>query len=209
MGAELRIRVESPAWESEFITPEYFLEGLRVDDIGDIDSIKIESYVSGRKIAITVGRQSGRRGAESAPLASGSQKPPAATLHVAGPDRDWVRDATEQMSSAIAKESGSEAWGPFAFLLGGAIAVAAAIGQGDVHSGWHVLARVALFGGAVVGASGLLAMTFIPSFQFRPDGQEALRTKAARLARGESVWLLRVVVAAAIGSGLTILFQHI
>src|SRR4051794_6168309 len=55
LSAELRIRVESPAWESEFITPEYFLEGTQGDDLRDVESVKIESYVSGRKIVVALG----------------------------------------------------------------------------------------------------------------------------------------------------------
>jgi hypothetical protein len=87
------IKVVAPAWESEFITPDDFQGGLPESDVADIDSVEIRSSTMGRAITVTFARP---------PKSQRNQSSrPAVSLNVAGPDRDWVTNATEAVTQAI------------------------------------------------------------------------------------------------------------
>jgi hypothetical protein len=177
--AELRIGINAAAWESEFITAEYFLDGLERDDVGDVEAINIDTYISDRRIAVTIERPNWRkrnRSGRSGITIGSDDSDPVVQLHVAGRDRGWVLKAVEEMSAVIAEGSVSMLL-PRLLLLGSLpVVIGTAIGVAKTQgSPWHSVLIIAL-----VASGTLLLATFLvaasnPLYELGPDGEEPRR----------------------------------
>jgi hypothetical protein len=202
---EFRLKIESPTVEAEFITPEDFLEDVGSYDLGEIQSLGIEARESGQRIAVSLARAS----------ASSKEREPVVRLRVSGVDRHWVQDATGQMKAVI--NQGSPRRMPWLITagvafglsaLGGAL-VAFATDEAPGSSKVEVVSRVILFFGIGLFILFAFAAVLTPQLRLRPDGVETGSKRAWQWGRREVTWLTRTLIAAGIGSGLTLLIQSL
>jgi hypothetical protein len=205
---ELRIRVVAAAWESEFIDAGHFENGLAEADIPDVESVEIYSYVAGRNITVLLAR----------PPKSQRQnqtKPDVVTLNVAGPERSWVRDATEAMTQAIkpgVPQSERFFRGIYSvsvpvMVIGFILIIIA--GSADLGGfvegvGWTVLIT-----GLGLLVIGVLPESLLPGLEVLPEGKQSWRSRALRRGRREVGWWTRNIFLVLIGIGLTLLVQRL
>jgi hypothetical protein len=205
--AALSIKVSAEAWESQFIDAGDFQKGLSDEDIPDIQSVEIRSFMSGRQITATFSRP-------ATPQQNQQPKADVAELNVAGPDKNWVRDATEALTKTI--ESGVPRSGRvfkgilYAGLALLAIGTTLAITGSEQHVGWLQTAGVVIL---LVGIGlfflGAIPEGVLPGLEILPEGKQTKRSRALRLAKREAAWLTRSILSFALGVGLTLLYQRL
>jgi hypothetical protein len=203
---ELRIRAVADAWESEFIDAGYFENGLAEGDIADIQSVEIYAFVSGRAISVTFARPPKPQQNQPAP--------PVGVLNVAGPDREWVKDATDAMKQAIDAGVPSGQRVPRWVMYGGLSVLAigatfAIIGSKTDTEDLQTAGVVVLVCGIGAALLGGLSESLLPSLEILPEGKQTRRNKMLRWGRHEAAWWTRNVLLVLVGIGLTLLVQRL
>jgi hypothetical protein len=98
---EVRIRLEAPAWESEYVDPEDFVTDLLPGDLADVETIEIHAEAVGHRVAVTIRAPKAQRGI--ATLGGSDPPQPVVHLNIAAPNREWVVGANDAMRRTIAQ----------------------------------------------------------------------------------------------------------
>jgi hypothetical protein len=207
--SNITISVIAPAWESDFTTPEDFEGGLDDEDVSDIDSLEISSSMLGRKITVSFTRPPKGQG-NQAPL------PPVGLLNVAGPDRDWVRDATEAVKQAIQpgvpKSARFFRWALLSSvpitLLGFVLLIAGGPKNAD-SPGLSTAGWVVLLTGLGLLLLSVLPGSVLPRLEILPEGKQTRRSKVLRWGQREVGWWVRNLLLLLAGGVLTLLLQKL
>jgi hypothetical protein len=203
----ITIKVTATAWESDFSTPDDFQGGIDDADISDIDAVEIRSSMAGRKVTVAFARP-------PKPQGNQSPRPEVVSLSVAGPDRDWVRDATQAVARTI-QPGVPQSEKLFRQLIRGSLGVLGVgliiliVGGitdygGVVTAGWIV----ALTGIGLL-VLGVLPESVLPRLEILPEGKQTRRSRLRRWGRREVGWWVRNLLLLAVGAGLTLLAQQL
>lgn len=211
--AELRIKLDAPAWESEFIDVGQFLEGLRPGDLADVAKIEVHAYAGGCSIAVSIERS---KSTVFAGEHSSSNRQPVVRLSVAGPERDWVYQAQHAMEEVIGR-TGPSGRLLRAVLLGGVallglgvvLLVAGSYGTDGEQTRVELVGAVLAISGVALSLLAVLSDAVLPLLDLRDRGTRSRREKLAQWSGREGGWLARTLVAALIGAGVTLLIQQL
>jgi hypothetical protein len=207
--SNISISVIAAAWESDFNAPDGFEVGLDEEDVLDIDSVEISSSMLGRKITVSFTRPPKRQGNQT-PV------PPVVLLNVAGPDRDWVRDATEAVKQVIQPGVPKSARffrgallssGPM-ILLGFVLLIAGGPKNAD-SPGLSAAGWVMLLTGLGLLLLSVLPESILPRLEILPEGKQTRRSRVSRWGRREFGWWVRNLLLVVVGVVLTLLAQNL
>jgi hypothetical protein len=202
------ISASSPAWESKFDDPQTFRERLnQPEELADIDLIEVEAQARGgvperRRIAVSFTRPKTRRADTAAE--------PVVRVNVAGDDRAWTQAASAAMREVISRGVPDRRRWALLLLVGlsliipGFFLVVTHLG----HVANEVGVILLVIGGVPVVVT-FFAAAVLPSFELLAEGREPRRAALTRWSRREGGWLIRAIVAALIGSAITLLIQHL
>jgi hypothetical protein len=209
--AEIRIKLDAAAWESELIDPGTVPASLDPADVADLESVEIDARAAGRRIALSIKKPPRPSRSESS-----SDQVPVVELHVAGPERGWVLHATEAMKEAVVpgvprgqRASRLALWASLALV---ALAFVLGVISGDEKDGLSTAERLGLVTAIAGGALFLLILlmdSLLPRFEIIPDGAQTKRMALLRWANREGGWLLRGLLLALAGSLVTLLIQRL
>lgn len=204
-------KVSAPAFDASFLNPAQLRDGLRAEDLGQLESITItadgeEGTVAPSRIAFTVVR--------SVKRAQGEGVKPIVKLSVTGPHRDWVELARLRMSERIARGAR-----PTAMIVNGLLVVilllaGLAIGVdsawGDKKDGLNgaEIATVAIiaFGGVLL-LIGLLSGFIAPQLELIQEGGLTRWGRIKARSKVSGKWTVDLLVKAAIGALIGILIK--
>lgn len=197
------------AWESEFITPDDFQGGIDEADVPDIESVEVRSSTAGRNLTVTFARPPKSQRNQS-------PKPEVVVLNVAGPDREWVREATEAVTQTIApgvpKSEQVFRWllrGSIAVLLLGIALLVAGGPRGADSAGLTTAGWVVLLVGFALLVLSVLPESVLPRLEILTEGQQTRRSKALRWGQREVGFWARNLLLVLVGIGLTLLIQKL
>jgi hypothetical protein len=211
---ELSIKLDSPAWESEFVDVNAFLEGLRPGDLADVKQIEIHASAGGCSIVVTIKRS-------KSTLLAGEHDPsrlePVVRLYIAGPDREWVAEAESVMKGVVARTRPSDRpiratllAGVALVALGVVLLVTGSYGTTGERTLVELVGAILLITGlALMALTVLSGALLIPLLDLREAGQRSRRETLAQWSGREGEWLVRTFVAALIGAGVTLLIVHL